>query len=188
MYPFFRLAKVYWQARKQSSLKISDKTTTHFSCRPWDLDIFNELNNGRVLTLYDLGRTALGIRCGLMTVLANKRWALVVAGSSVRYRKRIHMFNKVTMHTQCVGFDDKWLYVEQSMWVKGQPCSSVLIRAGVTSKKGIVSPNEVLEAMGESNLFGALPLWVNEWVDSEQHRPWPPLDGEVEAEPQTEQA
>ncbi|OBT12145.1 thioeseterase [Vibrio sp. UCD-FRSSP16_10] len=175
MYPFFRLAKVTWQAKKQASLKISDKSSTQFYCHPWDLDIFNELNNGRVLTLYDLGRTALGIRCGLIKALADNRWALVVAGSSIRYRKRVHLLNHLTIHTQCVGFDDKWLYVEQSMWVKDQPCSSALIRAGVTSKNGIVPPHKVLEAMGETNTFGELPRWVTEWIDSEQHRPWPPL-------------
>ncbi|GAD79527.1 acyl-CoA thioesterase [Vibrio ezurae] len=182
MYPLFRLAKVTWQANKQPSLTIADKSTTEFYCHPWDLDIFNELNNGRVLTLYDLGRTNLGIRCGLMKVLARHQWALVVAGSSVRYRKRVHLFNKITMHTQCVGFDDKWLYVEQSMWVKGEPTSSVLIRAGITSKQGIVSPIRVLDAIQQSNPFTELPMWVNEWVDSEQHRPWPPLAGNNEAE------
>lgn len=174
MYPFARLAKVMWQANRNSAIHFTDKSEISFSCHPWDLDIFNEMNNGRVLTLYDLGRTELGIRCGLMNVLAKKRWALVVAGSSVRYRKRIHMFHKVNMYTQCVGWDDKWLYVEQSMWVDGKPCSSVLIRAGVTSKKGLVSPQLVLEEMGVPFDTPILPQWVIEWIDSEQHRPWPP--------------
>ncbi|MGR5457377.1 acyl-CoA thioesterase, partial [Vibrio alfacsensis] len=78
-------------------------------------DLFLELNNGRILTLYDIGRTALSVKCGLMSTLKKKRWGLVVAGSSVRYRKRIHMFDKITMKTQCVATDDKWFYLEQSM-------------------------------------------------------------------------
>lgn len=175
MYPFARLAKTYWNASRAKPLHFTDKSNITFACHPWDLDIFNEMNNGRVLTLYDLGRTELGIRCGLMKVLAKKRWALVVAGSSVRYRNRVHMFNKVTMHTQCVGWDERWLYLEQSMWVKGKPCSSVLIRAGVTSKQGLVAPQQILEALGESIDTPKLPQWVKEWVDSEEHRPWPPI-------------
>lgn len=175
MYPFLRLAKVMWQAKRNTSIHVTDKSEISFSCHPWDLDIFNEMNNGRVLTLYDLGRTELGIRCGLMDVLASKRWALVVAGSSVRYRKRVHMFHKVKMYTQCVGWDERWMYVEQSMWVDGQPCSSVLIRAGVTSKSGLILPQQILEAMDEPVESPELPQWVTEWVESEQHRPWPPL-------------
>lgn len=50
MYPFMRLAKVMWQAKRNSPVHITDKSEISFSCRPWDLDIFNEMNNGRVLT------------------------------------------------------------------------------------------------------------------------------------------
>jgi acyl-CoA thioesterase FadM len=114
------------------------------------------------------------IRCGLDKALLNNKWALVVAGSSVRYRKRVKMFDMISMKTQCVGVDDKWFYLEQSMWVKDKPCSSVLIRAGITSKDGLVSPADVAEAIDAEYTEGDLPLWVREWVDSEQHRPWPP--------------
>lgn len=150
MYPFFRLAKTIIQSKKQPTLSYTQQDEIQFRCHPWDIDLFLELNNGRILTLYDLGRTALSVKCGLMSTLKKKRWGLVVAGSSVRYRKRIHMFDKITMKTQCVATDDKWFYLEQSMWVKGEPCSSVLIRAGVTSKQGIVAPLDVVDAAGVS--------------------------------------
>lgn len=174
MYPFFRLIKTSLQAKRKPKLSYSELSSISFYCHPWDIDMFNELNNGRVLTLYDLGRTDLGVRCDLMATLLKQKWSLVVAGSSVRYRKRVRMFDKITMHTQCVGTDDKWVYLEQSMWVKGQPCSSVLIRSGITSKQGIVPPAQVFEAMGQKKNEDELPLWVREWIDSEQHRPWPP--------------
>lgn len=174
MYPVIRLLRVMLQARKAPKISLTDTSTIEFRCHPWDLDMFNEMNNGRVLTLYDLGRFDLGIRGNLLKVLGQKKWALVVAGSSVRYRKRIHMFNKITMHSQCVGFDDKWFYIEQSMWVGGKPCSSVLIRGGVSSKNGLVNPAEVIELMGEDPNTCELSEWVKEWIESEQHRPWPP--------------
>ncbi|MDA0107087.1 acyl-CoA thioesterase [Vibrio sp. La 4.2.2] len=174
MYPFFRLAKTIIQSKKQPTLSYTQQDEIQFRCHPWDIDLFLELNNGRILTLYDLGRTALSVKCGLMSTLKKERWGLVVAGSSVRYRKRIHMFDKITMKTQCVATDDKWFYLEQSMWVKGEPCSSVLIRAGVTSKQGIVAPLDVVDAAGVSPADNETPQWVQEWVDSEQHRPWPP--------------
>lgn len=174
MYPMFRFLKVVMKARKSSPMSYTDTSTIEFRCHPWDLDMFNEMNNGRVLTLYDLGRFDLGIRSKLMKVLGENKWALVVAGSSVRYRKRIKLLNKITMKTQCVGLDDKWFYIVQSMWVKDQPCSSVLIRGGISSKNGLIPPAEVIKLMGEEPVVGDLPKWVNEWVDSEQHRPWPP--------------
>ncbi|MGR5168984.1 thioesterase family protein [Vibrio astriarenae] len=180
MYPFFRLAKTMLNARKQPSVSYSHQDEIEFYCHPWDIDMFMEMNNGRILTLYDLGRTALGIKCGLMKTLKRERWGLVVAGSSVRYRKRVKMFDKITMRTQCVATDDKWLYLEQSMWVKGQPCSSVLIRAGVTSNQGVVPPQEVIDASHSSFDHIDIPKWVQEWIDSELHRPWPPTTIELD--------
>lgn len=182
MYPFFRLARVSLKARKQPKIDYQQPTSIEFYCHPWDIDTFGEMNNGRILTLYDLGRTHLAIRCNLLTTLMKNKWALVVAGSSVRYRKRVKMFDKITMHTQCVGTDDKWFYVEQSMWVNGTPCSSVLIRAGITAKAGLVKPEEVADAMGTPLSTAPLPAWVQEWVGSELHRPWPPLGESSEPE------
>jgi acyl-CoA thioesterase FadM len=174
MYPFLRLAKTIFQSNKKPAISYIEQDEIEFRCHPWDIDMFMEMNNGRILTLYDLGRTALSVKCGLMRTLKQNRWGLVVAGSSVRYRKRVRMFDKITMKTQCVATDDKWFYLEQSMWVKGHPCSSVLIRAGVTSKNGIVPPLQVIDAAGEKPMTSDIPMWVQEWIDSEQHRPWPP--------------
>ncbi|PWQ99511.1 acyl-CoA thioesterase [Leucothrix pacifica] len=174
MYPIIRLINVMIQARKAPKIAYTSPSTIQFRCHPWDLDMFNEMNNGRVLTLYDLGRFNLGVRCNLLKVLGENKWALVVAGSSVRYRKRIKMFDKITMHTQCVGIDEKWFYIEQSMWVKDKPCSSVLIRGGISSKNGLINPAEVLKLMGDEPGNCELSEWVQEWIESEQHRPWPP--------------
>lgn len=46
-----------------------------------------ELNNGRTLTLYDLGRVPLGIRTGLAATVQRMGWGMAIAGNSTRYRK-----------------------------------------------------------------------------------------------------
>ncbi|WP_440876802.1 acyl-CoA thioesterase [Thalassotalea sp. PLHSN55] len=175
MYPLARFMKVYFGAKKKTPIHYLEPSSIEFRCHPWDLDMFNEMNNGRVMTLYDLGRFDLSFRNSLFKVMKQHKWAMVVAGSSVRYRKRIMSFDKITMHSQCVGSDDKWIYMVQSMWVKGEPCSSVLVRGGITSRDGLVSPEKLVTAMGFEFNEQALPLWVQEWIDSEQHRPWPPV-------------
>lgn len=174
MYPVFRLIKTMFQARNAPKVPYSSPNTIEFYCHPWDLDMFNEMNNGRVLTLFDLGRFSLGIRSDLLKVLGENKWALVVAGSTTRYRKRIKMFDKITMHTRCTGIDEKWFYIEQSMWVKGQPCSSVLIRGGISSKNGLVDPAELIKLMGQEVEESDLSEWTKEWIESEKARPWPP--------------
>ena len=105
MYPFIRLLSASVRALTSKPLDVGDVCCTTFRCMPWDIDMFLEMNNGRVFTLYDLGRFDLSIRTGLAKVLKKQRWGLVVAGGTVRYRRRIKMFEKCTMRTEVGGFD-----------------------------------------------------------------------------------
>jgi hypothetical protein len=72
-------------------------------CLPLDADMFWEMNNGRILTFYDLGRFGLAQRIGLMRTLRDRGWGLVVAGSSVRYRARIRPFQRFELRTRLLG-------------------------------------------------------------------------------------
>ena len=74
MFPFVRLAKDLVLARRQPRLeRLTDTHISHHVCWPWDLDAFGELNNGRALTLYDLGRLGLAQRTGLISTLRRNR-------------------------------------------------------------------------------------------------------------------
>lgn len=153
---------------------MDDVSATSFRIRPWDIDMFLEVNNGRVLTLYDLGRFDFSIRVGLAKALKQNKWGLVVAGSTVRYRRRIRMFEKVTIYTQVVGYEERWVYIVQSMWVKGVPATSILLRTGITSKGKVVPAREVVDALGIGEWNPALHPWVKDWIHSEESWVWPP--------------
>ena len=174
MYPFARLFITCANSVRASRLAPDDVGVTHFYVRPWDIDIFGEMNNGRILTLYDIGRFDLSIRLGMVKTMRRKGWGLVVAGASVMYRKRLYAFNRVEVRTQIVGHDEKWTYMAQSMWVGGAPASSILVRTGVTSRDGIVPPRDVGAALGLSEYMLALPDWAANWHNADMQRPWPP--------------
>ncbi len=174
MYPFLRMFKEMSRARRMPPLGLFDTHVSHQLCWPWDLDPWVELNNGRTLTLFDLGRLPLGARTGLHNILKAKRWGMTVAGSSVRYRRRVTLFSRLTTYSRCLGWDDRFLYMEQSMW-KGEECTShVLIRSAVVSKAGIVPPADLAKAFRAAVDSPALPDWVTAWIAAEATRPWPP--------------
>ncbi|MFN3292601.1 MAG: acyl-CoA thioesterase [Gemmobacter sp.] len=177
MYPFARLAIGLFAATRQPRLGPFDPHVSRHVCWPWDLDPWRELNNGRTLTLYDLGRTPLAVRSGLTRALGANGWGMTVAGSSVRYRRRVRMFDRVTMVSRLLGWDARFLYLDQSMWLHGECTSQALIRSAVTSRAGIVPPAEVARALGHSGPGPALPDWVRAWTEAEAQRPWPPEAG-----------
>ncbi|WP_299814918.1 acyl-CoA thioesterase [uncultured Jannaschia sp.] len=174
MYPFVRLAWQMFRHRKDGPLSLTGEHVSHHVCWPWDIDPWMELNNGRTLTLYDLGRLSAGARVGLMPVLKARGWGLTVAGSSVRYRRRVRVFDRIEMRTRSVGWDDRFVYMVQSMWVRGTCCSQALLRTAVTSPGGIVAPARVVEAMGVAGGSPSLPPWVAAWIAADGDRPWPP--------------
>lgn len=179
MYPFVRLAIGLGRASRQTRLGPFDPHVSTHICWPWDLDPWRELNNGRTLTLYDLGRTPLAVRSGLIAALRANRWGMTVAGSSVRYRRRVVMFDRLTMVSRLLGWDARFLYLDQTMW-KGPDCTSqALIRSAVTSVGGIVPPARVAAALGHGPDSPPLPDWVLAWAEAEGHRPWPPAAAQL---------
>ncbi len=174
MYPLFRLARVFLFSPKRSPLTPEDTGTLRMVVWPWDCDIFFEMNNGRHLTLYDLGRFDYGARCGLLPLLKTKGWGLVVAGSTIRYRKRLLPFQRYRMHTRLIGRDARWFYFVQRMTRGDDTCSAALIRTAVTKKGRILPTQEVADALGYPEWQPAKPEWVEAWITADDSRPWPP--------------
>jgi acyl-CoA thioesterase FadM len=180
MYPFFRLALKVALARRADPLPIDGVHVSHHRCWPWDIDPWRELNNGRALTLYDLGRLPLAIRTGLTRALRENGWGLTVAGSSVRYRRRVRAFQRVEMRSAMVGRDARFFYVHQAMFRGGEALSSLLIRGAATSGQGIVPTERLAAALGVPDWPKSVPGWVAAWADAEAMRPWPPGFGDAE--------
>jgi acyl-CoA thioesterase FadM len=176
MYPFMRMFREGLKASRAPRLELFETHVSQHRCWPWDLDIWNELNNGRTLTLYDLGRVPLAVRAGLIATLRREGWGLTVAGSVVRYRRRVRGFDRVEMHSRLLGWDRRFLYIDQSMWkTDGQCASHAVFRSAVTGTQGIVAPGEVIQALGaDVTESPALPAWVAAWIAAEDSRPWPP--------------
>ncbi|RBI67594.1 thioeseterase [Roseovarius sp. TE539] len=175
MYPVLRLIWQMARHRRAPSLPPTGTHVSHHRCLPWDIDLWRELNNGRTLTLYDLGRIPLAGRIGLIAVLKRNRWGLTMAGASVRYRHRVRVFDRVRMQSRLAGWDARFFYVEQSMWRRDGACANhILYRAAVTGRDGIVAPSDVLTEMGHDGAAPALPDWITAWIDAEAQRPWPP--------------
>lgn len=180
MYPVLRMFKELWVARNAPELPLTGTHVSHHMCWPWDIDMWMELNNGRTLTLYDLGRIPLAKRTGLMRVLRANKWGLTMAGASVRYRRRVRMFDRFEMRSRAIAWDARFIYLEQSMWRHGECANHALYRSAVTSSDGIVPPEKVIEALGLDMPSPPIPDWVQAWIDADSERPWPPMEARPE--------
>lgn len=178
MYPYFRMMKELAKFRSAPKLGFFDTHVSSHRIWPWDLDPWMELNNGRTLTIYDLGRIPLASRMGFREIMAQNGWGMTVAGNTTRYRRRVKVFEKVTMKTRLIGWDERFLYMEQSMWRKGDCTSHLLLRSAIVQasqgRAGIVAPSQLAKAFGQPEESPPLPDWVKAWSMADSQRPWPP--------------
>jgi len=174
MYPVVRLLKESLLHRNSPLALLGTHVSSHI-CWPWDLDPWMELNNGRTLTLFDLGRMPLSTRLGIVAALKAHGWGMSAAGASVRYRRRVRAFHRVRMTSRILGWDARFLYVEQAMWRRGEALNHLLVRLAATDAQGILPPARLIAAMGYPDTPSPpLPGWVQAWIDAEAARPWPP--------------
>jgi acyl-CoA thioesterase FadM len=173
MYPVLRMVKEFAVFRNAPLLGLMGTHVSYHICWPWDIDLWWELNNGRTLTFYDLGRLVLAKRIGFIALLKQNGWGMTVAGTTIRYRARVKMFDKVQLRSRVLGWDDKFIYIEQSMW-KGDTCTSgAVLRMAVIDGAGLVRMDRVTAAL-QSSQPPEQPAWINTWTTSEHERPWPP--------------
>ena len=176
MYPVVRVAKELFKYRNAPRLALGETHVSHHVCWPWDIDIFLEMNNGRTLTLFDIGRIVMFQRMGLNDTIRRHGLGGTIAGSSVRYRRRVRAFDRIEMRSRFIGWDDRFTYAEQSMWRDGECTSHALLRMAVTDRNGLVPTARLAEVFGEVPDL-PLPDWVHAWSGAEARRPWPPMQG-----------
>lgn len=177
MYPLRRQGLAILRARRMPDLAPGETHIDHMRAMPWDIDPFGDLNNGRIITLSDVGRVALAVRSGLIATMRRRHWGLAMAGSTPQYRRRITMFEPLELHSTLVGLDHKFFYIEHSFYVRGEAAANIMCRTVITSKRRLVPPSEVAREMGREDWRPALPAWVRDWAAADDARPWPPAQG-----------
>jgi len=175
MYPFLRFAKEHYKFRNAPCLALDEVHVSTHRCWPIDIDAWVELNNGRTMTLLDLGRLLMFRRMGISALCTSRGWYLTVAGAAIRYRRRVRTFDRFEVESRLSGWDRRFFYVEQSMWRPDGACANnAVLRIAVASSSGIVDPQTVVQALPHPIASPALPDWVQSWSDAEALRPWPP--------------
>lgn len=174
MYPYYTAARILLLSKFKPAMQITEESRLHLRAGFSDIDIYPEVNNGRHLTLMDLGRFDLAARTGLIRLVRRKKWGLVVGGASIRYRRKIPFFKKFTLATRVIGHDNRWFYFQQVTSRNDRICSAALVKAGIRSSMGLVSATEVVREMGGEDWKPDLPEWVEAWIEAEGKRPWPP--------------
>lgn len=174
MYPLRRQTLEYIRALRLGPLPIDGEHVNFMRAWPWDIDPYGDLNNGRILTLSDIGRICLAQRIGLIGALRRRGWGMAMAGSAPQYRKRVTMWRRLEFRSRLIGRDVKFLYMRHLLLADDEPAAEIACRLAVTERRRLKPTAEVVAEISAPDWAPALPEWVVAWADAESRRPWPP--------------
>lgn len=136
-----------------------------FRVWPNDLDVNVHMNNGRFLSIMDLGRFDLSFRTKLGWAMLRNRWQPLVGGITMRYRRSLAPFEPYELHTRLLGWDEKWVFLEQRFLKRdGDLAAEGVVKALFRGKAGNVPMAEVLRLMAYEGPPLELPEAIRRWA------------------------
>jgi|SRR5690606_6867494 len=150
-----------------SRIGILDVSTVRFRVWPNDLDTNLHMNNGRYLTLMDLGRLDLLLRNGAAAIVLRNKWYPVLAGSLIRFRRPLNLFQTFEITTRIVTWDAKWVYLEQKMARRGEAVLHAWLKGVFVGPEGSVPITRLLERMEVTEAPPPMPAELEAWIRAE---------------------
>jgi len=100
-----------------------------------DLDLMFHMNNARYLRECDFARYKFLISCGLGPALRRTGYTMVLGASTIRYRRSIGLFDRFTVATRVLAWDDKSLYIEHKFHrdADGFICAIVMVKQSLVT-------------------------------------------------------
>ncbi len=168
---FYVLFAAFLRKRIKSPL---EETDLQFRVLPTDLDINGHMNNGRYLTLMDIGRMDYAIRLGLASYMVKNKYYPLTAGVTIRYRLPLRLFQKFRITTRTVCWGRKWIYMEQKFILAsgrrtGAVAATALIRIGYSDIRNhrTVTTEDILKALNLSLQSPVAPAHMDRWAGSD---------------------
>lgn len=165
---FLRLIWLFLTQTRGQRADVLATTRVTTTTMPNDLDLNRHVNNGRYLTLADLGRVDWFYRTRALQVAFKQRAFPIIGDATARFVKQMKAFEKLSIESRLLGWDDKWAFMEHRLLNgRGELVALVVIRGMFWSRKGGLKPAEMIRLAGHGERVSpALEGWVSTWVDS----------------------
>ncbi len=123
----------------------------YFHVLPTDLDLNGHMNNGRYLTIMDIGRMDFVLRVKLAGYVIKNGYIPVLSSAKMRYRIPLMPFEEYELQTRILCWDDKWVFMEQRFIIADGP------KAGVAAAIGLIKGSFYRAQRGQPRYAGLHP-------------------------------
>ena len=144
------------QLNGQMSLElVTAPTLRHYRILPHDMGFRTHLPNYRYLSFIELNITHWLLVCCHQTNRKYLRW--IIAMQEMIYLKEVKFLDKISVSSQVVGWDNKYVYFTHRFLVKSQLMAVGMTKVLLINKQGTCPPSE-LNMLGEQ-LTDVITTW-----------------------------
>jgi acyl-CoA thioesterase FadM len=164
MVVLFRLLVAILKSRFRPRIGILDDCVIAMRVWPNDLDLNMHMNSGRYLSMMDVGRMAILARTRMLRPVLKRGWRPLVGATFIRYHRSLLPFERFTVRSRIVCWDEKWLYFEHILERRGEIAAQAYVRGLLRGRSGNVKPSDLLTLAGREGLSSpVMPEAVERW-------------------------
>jgi acyl-CoA thioesterase FadM len=165
---YLRLLLTVLKALRGPGVRPGETVELRLRVLPNDLDLNGHMNNGRYLTVVDLGLVTMFVRSGFARLCLKNKWRPMGGGSIVYFRRGLTLFQRYTLRFSLVGWDEYWNYCRFE-FVRGEEiCATGFVKGAASRRGGLVPNAEIYPALGHAAASPALPDELRSWIESDQ--------------------
>jgi acyl-CoA thioesterase FadM len=123
-------------AKLRPNARILEQTTSTHVVKPWDVDLNLHLNNAKYAEYFNRAQAEHFMHTRYIGALYLHGWVTFIATTNLGHVRAIAPLRRFSIHTQLTGCDEKYVYCEQSMTVRGQLAATAVQRMAVVDRKG----------------------------------------------------
>ncbi len=153
-----------FRAKKQSSLA-PNRTILRVWPHESEVSFANQAAYAHYL---ELARWDWAMKSGVVHFMRRQKTLFAVGGLLQTFRKPLRRFQKFEVKSQIVGWDEKWIYFEQSMLSEGGLIHRAYVKLIYRKGRTVIAPVEFLKSLGFADLPAqTVPRLVRQWVELE---------------------
>jgi acyl-CoA thioesterase FadM len=162
---YFRLLMILFKILLGPKRHPLDASVTHFRALPTDCDLNLHLTSSRYIEFMDAATIHFIGQMGILGKLLKRRCFPFNAAHDLTYIRPIKPFEKFSVTTRFVTWDDKYWYKEQRFEVDGELRAVGMARGVVVCRGAVVSLGEIAALTGENLVAPHAPEAVSKWRD-----------------------
>ncbi len=166
MYPLRRFLTMTAGSLLAEKVDLLDTVTLDMPVRRIDVES-SRMNNGRYLTLMDLGRFALIVRAGYAPAMVKRRWFPLITGVMIRFRRSLRVGTRFSLATRLVAWDARSFFLEQRFEQGGDVRAHAYVKSLFMGAKGPLSTAEVLAVASDTRPSPPMPEAITSWMKAD---------------------